>query len=214
MNLIYTEIKIKAEPFYLLPHRAAFRPLQKQLILSDIHLGKASHFRKKGIAMPGESHLRDIDRIHFLIDKYLPETVLLLGDLFHSEYNNEWLWFRSLLRTYPQVQFVLLEGNHDILPRGAYVIPNLLKIGQLEEQHLIFSHHPLENPGKLNICGHVHPGLRVTGKARQSVTLPCFAMNETHLIMPAFGDLTGLHLLEMDNNARYFLVTQDCVVEL
>lgn len=214
MNPIHTEIIIKGEPFHLLPHRVMFRPLQRQLIISDIHLGKASHFRKKGIAMPDESHLRDIDRLHYLVDKYRPETVLLLGDLFHSEYNNEWLWFKSFLRTYPKVQFVLLEGNHDILPRGTYVIPNLLKIGILEEQHVVFSHHPLTAPAKLNICGHVHPGVRITGKARQSVTLPCFAMNETHLLLPAFGDLTGLHLLDMDEESRYFLVTQDCVVEI
>jgi DNA ligase-associated metallophosphoesterase len=214
MNLVYTEIKIKNEPFYLLPLKALYRPLQKQLILSDIHLGKASHFRKQGIAMPAQSHLRDIDRIHFLIDKYHPETVLLLGDLFHSEYNNEWMWFKSMLMTYPDVQFVLVEGNHDILPRGTYVIPNLLKIGLLEEQHIIFSHHPLKNPPKLNICGHVHPGIRVTGAARQSFTLTCFVFAEQHFLLPAFGDLTGFKIMDKEENTDYYLVTQDCVVLL
>ncbi len=214
MNLVYTEITIKQEVFYLLPHKALYRPIQKQLILSDIHLGKASHFRKKGIAMPAQSHLKDIDRIHFLIDKYKPETVLLLGDLFHSDYNNEWLWFKSMLMTYPHVQFVLVEGNHDILPRGTYVIPNLLKIGLLEEQHLLFSHHPLENCKKLNICGHVHPGMRVTGNAKQSVTLPCFVLSDRHFILPAFGDLTGLKVVEREENTKYFLVTNESVVEL
>jgi DNA ligase-associated metallophosphoesterase len=214
MNLSYKEIKIKSEPFYLLPLKALYRPLQRQLILSDIHLGKASHFRKKGIPMPGESHLKDIDRIHYLIDNYHPETILLLGDLFHSEYNNEWLWFKSLLRSYPDVQFVLVEGNHDILPRGTYKIENLLKIGRLEEQHIIFSHHPLEHLDKLNICGHIHPGMRVTGKAKQSVTLPCYVLTPTHFILPAFGDLTGLQIVDKEKDGKYFLVTQDTVVEM
>jgi len=214
MKLIFTEIIIKGEPFYLLPQRAAYRPLQKQLILSDIHLGKASHFRKQGIAMPSQSHLRDIDRIHFLIDKYQPETVLLLGDLFHSEYNNEWLWFKSMLMTYPRVQFVLLEGNHDILPRGTYVIPNLMKIGLLEEQYIIFSHHPLPDQKKLNICGHVHPGIRLEGMARDSVSLPCFAMNDSHFLMPAFGDLTGLSIIDTRDQHRVFVVLSDSVVEI
>ena len=214
MSLTHLEIKIKHEPFYLLPFKALYRPLQRQLILSDIHLGKASHFRKKGIAMPSQSHLKDIDRIHYLIDQYKPETVLLLGDLFHSEYNNEWLWFKSMLMSYPDVQFVLVEGNHDILPRGTYVITNLLKIGRMEEQHIIFSHHPLPDSSKLNICGHIHPGMRVTGKAKQSVSLPCFVLSETQFILPAFGDLTGLQLMEKEESTRYFLVTQDTVVEL
>jgi DNA ligase-associated metallophosphoesterase len=214
MRTAHIQISIRHEPFLLLPHKAIFRPLQKQLILSDIHLGKATHFRKQGIAMPPQSHLRDIDRIHFLVDRYQPETVLLLGDLFHSDYNNEWLWFKSMLRTYPEVQFVLVEGNHDILPRGTYVIPNLLKIGLLEEQHVIYSHHPLKKTGKLNICGHIHPGVRVEGKARQSATLPCFILGEKHFIMPAFGDLTGLRIVDIEPDTRYFAVASDRVVEI
>lgn len=162
--------------------------------------------------MPSQSHLRDIDRLHFLVDQWRPETVLILGDLFHSEYNREWLWFKSLLMHYPDVQFILVEGNHDILPRGSYVIPNLLKIGLLEERHFLFSHHPTDHPGRLNVCGHIHPGLRLTGTARQSVSLPCFYLSETQLIMPAFGDLTGLKLLEREAGSQYYLVANDCVV--
>lgn len=212
--IAYKEIRIRHELFFLLPLKGLFRPLQRQLVLSDIHLGKASHFRKKGIAMPAQSHLKDIDRIHYLIESLNPETVLLLGDLFHSDYNQEWLWFKSILRSYPHVQFVLVEGNHDILPRGTYKIENLLKIGLLEEQHVIFSHHPIEQSPKLNICGHLHPGIRIRGKAKQSVSLPCFVWGPDHFILPAFGDLTGMHLLEKEKNTRYFAVTNDTVVEL
>src|SRR4051794_39447624 len=97
MRPSYLEIFLAAEPFYLLPQKAVYRPLQKQLILSDIHLGKASHFRKKGLALPAQSHLKDIDALHFLLNSWKPETVLILGDLFHSDYNREWLWFKSLL---------------------------------------------------------------------------------------------------------------------
>ncbi len=212
MNKAYAEILLKQETFYLLPQKALYRPAQKQLIVSDIHLGKASHFRKKGIPMPLESHLKDIDKIHFLLNTWKPETVLILGDLFHSEYNREWLWFKSLLMEYPHTQFVLVEGNHDILPSETYVIPNLLKIGLLEEQNLIFSHHPLFGIEKFNICGHIHPGINIKGKARQSISLPCFCKSETHLILPAFGNLTGLGLLDRDKKTEYYLVTEDSVM--
>jgi uncharacterized protein len=214
MILTYTKIMIRHEEFYLLPQKAVYRPVQKQLIIADIHLGKASHFRKKGIAMPVQSHLRDIDKLQFLLNKWAPETVIILGDLFHSEYNNEWLWFKSLLRENPTVQFILLQGNHDILPRGTYKIPNLLHIGLLEEQHYLFSHHPLSDIPKLNICGHVHPGVKVSGIAKQSVTLPCFYITESHFIVPAFGDLTGLKLMEITEDAMFYLVTENSVVLL
>lgn len=214
MILTYTKIVIKHEEFYLLPQKAVYRPVQKQLILADIHLGKASHFRKKGIAMPPQSHLRDIDKLQFLLRKWQPETVVILGDLFHSEYNNEWLWFKSMLRENSKVQFILLEGNHDILPRGTYKIPNLLHIDLLEEQHYVFSHHPLDRCAKMNICGHVHPGIQVTGVARQSLTLPCFYLSPTHFILPAFGDLTGLKIMEKEEEVMYYLVTDNSVVLL
>ena len=214
MILTYTKIVIRHEEFYLLPQRAVYRPVQKQLIISDIHLGKASHFRKQGIPMPPQSHLRDIDKLQFLIHKWAPETVIILGDLFHSEYNNEWLWFKSLLRENASVQFILLKGNHDILPRGTYKIANLLSIGLLEELHYTFSHHPLQDTTKLNICGHVHPGIRVSGIAKQSVTLPCFYLSNSHFILPAFGDLTGLKVIEKEEDSMYYLITENSVVLL
>jgi len=210
----YLEIFLKKESVFLLPQKAIFRPLYKQLILGDIHLGKATHFRKQGIPMPAQSHLKDIDLIHHLINSWNIETVMILGDLFHSEYNREWLWFQSLLMAYPKVQFILVEGNHDILPLASYEIQNLIKLSHIEEMDLIFSHHPLVNPKKLNICGHVHPGIKVHGNARQSVKLPCFYKSSTHLILPAFGDLTGLKLLEHEENSEYYLITGNRVLKL
>lgn len=207
-------IFIGGEPFELLHSRALYRPVQRQLILSDIHLGKASHFRKQGIAMPSQSHLRDIDKLNFLIERYRPETVLMLGDIFHSEINHEWMWFKSLLMSFPMVQFVLVEGNHDLLPRNAYIIPNLLRIGMLEERHIIFTHHPLERPDKLNICGHVHPGIRLNGIARQSMSLPCFIHSRNHLYLPAFGDLTGLSIVKREKGKEYYVVTGETVVQI
>jgi len=210
----YKEIFLAEEPFYLLLQKAIYRPLKKQLILSDVHLGKATHFRKAGIPMPPQSHLKDIDTLQYLLNTWRPDSLVILGDLFHSDYNREWLWFKALLMEFPQVQFILVEGNHDILPDSAYDLPNLIKLDILEEDCFIFSHHPLENAPKLNICGHVHPGIRIYGRAKQSVKLPCFYFNHKHFILPAFGNLTGLFLLEQEDASFYYLVTQERVIEL
>jgi len=211
---LYKEIFLFEEPFYLLPQKAMYRPIKNQLILSDIHLGKASHFRKNGIPMPKESHLKDIDTLHYLMNKWKPHTVLILGDLFHSKFNNEWLWFKSFMMEYPIVSFMLVEGNHDVLKENIYDISNLFKVEIIEEDHFIFSHHPLKENKKFNICGHVHPGLKLTGSAKQTIKLPCFYLNKTHLILPAFGYLTGLYILEKEENSIYYLIANKRVIHL
>ncbi len=211
---IYLEIQLAAETFFLLHHKAVYRPKNKQLILADLHLGKASHFRKKGIAMPAQSHLADLEKLSYLLRTWQPKSVLLLGDLFHSEYNREWLWFESLLKEYPEISFTLVMGNHDILPEKAYTIPNLKRSHLIEEKSLVFSHAPLDNPATLNFCGHVHPGLQISGRARESFRLPCFYSGKNHFILPAFGALTGLFILEKEKNADYYLVTRDTLVKI
>lgn len=206
------EIELTGEIFFLLPQKALFRPSKKQLILSDVHLGKGTHFRKQGLPLPVNSHLKDIDKLHFLIDKWEPQTVLILGDLFHSDYNKEWLWFKAVLQQYFYIEFILIEGNHDILDNNQYSMQNLLKAELMEDEHFVFSHQPLKEQGKLNICGHVHPGIRIEGIAKQAEKLPCFYLSKTHFILPAFGYLTGLFILEKEAESRYFLVTTNKVI--
>jgi len=213
MTKLYHEILLFGETFFLLPQKAIFRPGKQQLILSDVHLGKATHFRKKGLPMPNQSHLKDLDALHYLLNCWKPLSVLILGDLFHSEYNREWLWFKSLLMDYPSTQFILIGGNHDILKNEIYEsLPNFVKLDKLEENNLIFSHEPQKNLSKLNFCGHIHPGLRLYGRARQSEKLPCFYLSKTHLILPAFGYLTGLFLLNEEVDVFYYLVTETRII--
>lgn len=209
----YLQIEIAKEPFYLLPQKALYRPLHRQLVISDVHLGKAAHFRKNGIPLPGESFIRDLDKLHYLLDLFQPETVIFLGDLFHSQLNSEWLWFKSFVHYYEKVQFILVQGNHDILPADSYKLKNLIKVDLLEEQHLIFSHTP-GNFSKYTLCGHIHPGIRIQGRARDSITLPTFVHSAIQLILPAFGTLTGLSIQKMDKRNTYFVVTGETVVEL
>lgn len=213
MSLNVLDINLVGELFQLLPQKAVYRPAKKQLILTDVHLGKATHFRKQGIALPAQSHLKDVDKIHFLLKTLKPETVLILGDLFHSDYNREWLWIKSLMMEYPAIHFTLVEGNHDILDNALYQLPNLTKTECLEEEHVIFTHHPLKKPAKLNFCGHIHPGFRIYGLAKQSERLPCFYHHQQHFILPAFGNLTGLYTLEHQKDACYYLVTDTKVIK-
>ena len=140
----HLQIELAGEQIYLLPQKAIYRPGKNQLVVSDVHLGKAAHFRQHGLPLPQHSFMRDLDLLHFLINRLQPQSVLFLGDLFHSHLNREWLWFKAFLRYYDTIQFILIEGNHDILPEDSYRMANLKKFDLLEEESFIFSHEPCD----------------------------------------------------------------------
>ena len=45
------------------------------------------------------------------------------------------------------------------------------------------------------LCGHVHPGVRISGNAFESTRLPCFVLGPRRTLLPAFGRFTGLALI-------------------
>jgi hypothetical protein len=54
----------------------------------------------------------------------------------------------------------------------------------------------------------------VHGTARQSAVFPCFYKTQKQLILPAFGNLTGIQLLEREKDAEYYLINGNQVVKL
>ena len=180
------------------------------MLLSDLHLGKAGHFRKHGIPISKQVHLTDLAILDHLIDQLQPERVVLLGDLFHSEENREWLDFKNFLLGHSTINFVLVQGNHDILaeyPGEITVVP------KLEEPPFSFS-HIREEDDFYNISGHIHPGVSIRGRARQGITTPCFLFSKTHAILPAFGQFTGIMKIRPQKEDRVFAIADKTVIEL
>jgi len=50
------------------------------------------------------------------------------------------------------------------------------------------------------------------GRARQTVTLPCFRVRNNSIIMPAFGSFTGSHTLPDTPGARFYMITSGSVI--
>lgn len=50
--------------------------------------------------------------------------------------------------------------------------------------------------GTYQLCGHVHPCIRLSGKAKQSLRLPCFYFTQHLGLLPAFGGFTGMHAIK------------------
>jgi DNA ligase-associated metallophosphoesterase len=204
------------QSLWLDPRKALYWQEQKAVLLSDLHLGKAAHFRKSGIAIPETVHKEDYRRMDDLIAHYHPEHVYLLGDIFHSDENESWGIFREWLNRHPAVLFHLIPGNHDILPAGHYQAPNF----HLEKENLplgpfLLSHQsppPAYLPSLYRITGHVHPAHRLIGKGRQSLTLPCFYFGPHEAILPAFGRFTGKSILKPSKPCSIFVTTDSKVL--
>ncbi|MEC3879654.1 ligase-associated DNA damage response endonuclease PdeM [Parapedobacter sp. 10938] len=201
----------------LLPERALLLPDYNTLVVADWHLGKGTHFRKAGIFIPPASVDKDVLRLQSVLDRFAIHTAVFLGDLFHSDLNSEWLAFERFRAANRSIRLVLTRGNHDILPDELMRTATVEVVDHYTAAPRIYcTHHPQSNSpiGWLNIAGHVHPGCLVTNAGRQRYRLPCFYHHGQTLLLPAFGTLTGLHLMPHRSAARIFPVVGDRVGEL
>ena len=194
--------------------RFVLLPDHKTVVISDLHLGKLTHFRKHGMALPSAPQMRDLDRLQSVFDSCLPERCIFLGDLFHSDLNSFWQEFINLLSSYPEIKFTLVKGNHDVIDEKEYTKVGIEVTEELLLNDLLFTHDKKENTEKFNIYGHIHPGILLKGKGRQSMRMPCFYFTENEAIMPAFGTFTGLYILDKAEYHRVFIVAGKEVLEL
>jgi DNA ligase-associated metallophosphoesterase len=200
---------------YLLPEKAIYLPDYQAMLIADPHFGKAAHFRKAGIPVPEKVHANDYHKILNLIQDYQVKQLFFLGDLFHSDLNSSWSELELFISQFPEIQFHLIKGNHDILGNTIYHSG----LWQIHEESfnlgpLTLSHEPLVSipPGSLNLCGHIHPGISLYGAGRQSIKLPCFFVTANLIIMPAFGKFTGLAKMHCKKNERAFVITDKKVI--
>lgn len=202
--------------FTLLPEKVLYKEDERLLIIADVHLGKATHFRKEGFYMPAKAHAGDYESLSNIFNRLQPRKVYFLGDLFHSKLNREWDIFSALIKEYSKIAFTLIKGNHDIIDESLFNELNIVVVNEiLEEGAFIYSHMPVDTPADaINIVGHVHPGILLSGQARQSVRLPCYHLCGNTLLLPAFGKLTGLYMIDCKVNDRVFAVLPSEVIEI
>jgi len=173
------------------------------------------HFRKSGIAVPRDMEQDDLACLSDLVFEHKPEKIIFLGDLFHSDLNADWDWFALWRKQFPKLQIMLIRGNHDIIHDKHYLdldveLHQELVIGPFQMQH-----HPLNEDEQANgyvFCGHIHPGTSLIGKARQHITLPCFAFGDRQVILPSFGKFTGKVSLRHQGRDRIYGVLKDKVI--
>ena len=202
----------------LLPNKALYIEEFRMLVVADVHFGKIGHFRKSGIGLPQNAAQENFKVLHSLIQSLPLDTCIFLGDLLHSDYNAECVLVEKLCSTHDQVEFILTEGNHDT--RSAdylHKLDCLAVVNEIIVSNLHFTHIPLENIEKerINIAGHIHPAVHMKGKARQSLRLPCFYFdNKKRLILPAFGNFTGTHIIQPHEGEKVFVIAANKVINV
>ena len=210
-------ITIRDEELILAKERAIFLPKENLLAISDLHLGKAAHFRKAGLQVPSTLAQSDLDRLSNLLDQYQPEKMLINGDMFHHDLNTDIDDFERWKEQYSNLKFVLVKGNHDKLDEKQY---QKLGIDIHEPSYctpnFCFIHDAVKckEENLYPISGHIHPGVSVYGKAKQYLKFPCFYFGNEYAVMPAFSAFTGLSLIKPKTNEQVYAITPTKVVKV
>lgn len=195
------------------PSGALFWPEKQMLLISDVHLGKVTHFRKYGAAVPASLIQKNFELLDMVVDEFAPAHLCFLGDLFHSNINSEWQIFESWVRTLNK-KVTLVTGNHDIISPLKYEALGIKMKRELLMEKFYFTHEPMKKTGHFNISGHIHSAVRLKGKGRQSIKLPCFFKSQDQMILPAFGKFTGTHTLSVNKGNEVFACTKTEVLKI
>lgn len=211
------DIEIVGVQMKLFPQKAVLLKNEKALLIADLHLGKINHFRKSGIAVPSKANDHNLELLMEVVSLARPQRIICLGDLFHSHYNTEWEVFGEVVKHYAGISFELVLGNHDIMSERQYERKGIHVYDDLVLGPFFFTHHPVEEElpdGLYNIAGHIHPGVHLVGKGRQSVVLPCFYFGARQAYLPAFGKFTGLARIAPRKEDKVFVVADNKVMSV
>lgn len=184
---------------------------KQMLLISDVHLGKISHFRRYGSAVPQKAIAENFQRLTAVVGKFDPKSICFLGDLFHSSLNREWDLFEEWVKSV-SAEIVLIAGNHDIISEVKYEQLDIKIYSEFVSEDLLFTHHPELREGFFNICGHLHPGYKLQGIGKQQLNLPCFYKTRDQLILPAFGEFTGNYWISPNQGDQVFALTKKEVI--
>lgn len=204
---------VAGEALELHPHKVAFWRDRRILLIADLHLGKVDHFRNRGLPAPLAAAEQNWVRLDHLVKTFSPLSILFLGDLFHSYFNADWQRMVQWRQQYEPIHFILIKGNHDILPDEQYRQAGIQLHDELKVGPFVFSHHPPEvlSGNAFHLAGHVHPCVQLRGNAKQSIFLECFYFEAHWGLLPAFGVFTGHAKITPSKNSQVYLIAGNSV---
>ena len=191
---------------------------KRAAIFTDIHFGLKSN-----------SQLHNEDCLNFIkwatakAQEEGCETCLFLGDWHNHRASINVVTLNYSLRALEHInknfeKCYFIPGNHDLLKLSDYrslgfqIYPDYQKCGPF-----LLTHIPPEKPdmGRLFLSGHVHHSVRVKGKAKQTMRLPCFFKSSEQLILPAMGIFTGTFTLRQNKpENRAYAIAGNAIFEM
>ncbi|MEM6450330.1 MAG: ligase-associated DNA damage response endonuclease PdeM [Cyanobacteria bacterium P01_D01_bin.105] len=211
------EICLLDQRLRLLEDKALYLPDVDALLVSDVHLGKAEAFQALGIPISNEINSENLARLRRLVAQTHPKKLFILGDLFHSKQSlvSEVLTDWDLFLKEIAADVCLIVGNHDRrLVAALPPMPMRCEIEAVTVGPFLLSHEPeMRDGAKLNICGHIHPVVKLRSRT-DSLRLPCFFLEraQRRLTLPSFGEFTGGYEVDLtDNDCAYVVCEGDII---
>jgi DNA ligase-associated metallophosphoesterase len=208
-------INVAGAELQLLADKAVYYPEKRALLIADAHFGKAAAYRKLGQPVPHGTTDSNLQRLDALLARYPCERLIFLGDFLHAPESHAAGTLSALLawrQRHEHLVITLIRGNHD---KRAGDPPAPLHIEVVEQPLLLgpfaLQHEPDPHPTHHVLAGHVHPAYRLYGKARQRLRLPCFYVEHSVSLLPAFGAFTGGMNIERRDSARVYVVGDGAV---
>lgn len=188
----FREITLAGERIHLLPGGAVLLPETETLVVADLHLGKGTSARARGLLLPPGDTISTLEKVLLLIEAHAPRLLIALGDSFHDHSAGKRLLDaeRALLNCISQkVDPLWITGNHDGVPVSEVAGDWLeeYRCGDLLLRHIPSAVIPA---GHAELAGHLHPKIRIRSRGHV-MSRPCFITGEERLILPAIGAYTG-----------------------
>ena len=161
----------------------------RALLISDLHLEKASSYARRGVFLPPYDTRATLAAVALAIKTFNPARIIAMGDSFHDPNGSARLELadREMLASLQSGRdWLWLTGNHDPAagPGLAGDVAQGCDIGTLRLRH-----EPSDIAGP-EISGHLHPAAKIRLRGR-TLRRRCFISDGTRLILPAMGALTG-----------------------
>ncbi|MHA1189974.1 MAG: ligase-associated DNA damage response endonuclease PdeM [Alphaproteobacteria bacterium] len=176
------------------PAGAVWLPDHRALIVADLHLEKATSFgvgRVRKNFLPPYDTRATLLNLTQLIARRNPALVICLGDSFHDRGGPDRLGdqARQIAALQAGRDWLWITGNHDPeLP--AHIGGDVAEQIELDGLHLCHEPGASKGGGAGEIAGHLHPVAKIRTRGK-SVRRRAFVGDNTRLIVPAFGVLTG-----------------------
>lgn len=178
------------QQFEVAGEAALYWRAQNALLVSDLHLEKASAFALYGQMLPPYDSVSTLQDIAALCSKYSPAKIISLGDNFHDDDGEQRLAETAaalLVDLTRDTEWVWITGNHDRAVSGKW---GGKAFDALTLSGITLRHEALGGDPNPEISGHFHPKFRQILRGRR-VARRCFVKTPRKMIMPAFGALTG-----------------------